>query len=204
MANPGCLDWYVAAGPRAVGGARLKPFTFGPIVRADYPQVSAWLRQPHVERWWCDDPADAALEAEYGGVIGGREAAEVFIAHRQGRPLGLVQRFALSAYPEYRDEIAAWTPVPPQAWSLDYFLGEPDALLRGWGTELVGQLTAGIWSRAPEADAVLVPVHADNRASWRVLERNGYRKVAHAEMAPDNPVDGTDHFIYRMNRPTSR
>jgi aminoglycoside 6'-N-acetyltransferase len=179
----------------------LKPFAFVPIVRADYPQVSAWLRQPHVERWWCDDPAPEAVEAEYGGVIDGAEAAQVFIAHREGRPVGLVQCFALADYPQYVDDIARWTEVPPQAWSLDYFIGEPDALRRGWGTALVGQLTDLIWAQAPDATAVIVPVQAGNRASWRVLERNGYRRVARGEFEPENPLDSPEHFILRLDRP---
>lgn len=179
----------------------MKPFTFVPITRADYPLVSAWLRQPHVQRWWCDDPAPEAVEAEYGGVIDGAEAAQVFIAHREGRPVGLVQCFALSDYPQYVDDIARWTEVPPRAWSLDYFIGEPDALRRGWGTELVGQLTDRIWAQAPDATAVIVPVHADNRASWRVLERVGYRRAARGEFEPDNPIDSREHFILRLDRP---
>lgn len=176
-------------------------FEFVPVARTDYPLLARWLRQPHVQRWWCDDPSDEALEAEYGGVIDATESAEVFIAHREGRPVGLVQRFALAAYPQYRDEIARWTAVPARAWSLDYFIGEPQVLGRRWGAELVGQLTAGIWTRAPDADAVLVPVHADNRASWRVLERNGYRRVALGDFEPDNPVDTRAHAIYRLDRP---
>ena len=176
-------------------------FAFRPIARADYPRVSAWLRQPHVQRWWCDDPDPAAVEAEYGGVIDGRERAEVFIAHRGGRPVGLVQRFALDAYPSYAAEIARWTEVPAGAWSLDYFLGEPDALLRGWGTALVGQLTAGLWADVPQARCVIVPVHADNRASWRVLERNGYARVARGEFEPDNPADSREHLLLRLDRP---
>ena len=177
------------------------PFDLRPVARADFPLLAGWLRQPHVARWWCDDPSDAALEAEYGGVIDGREAAEVFLAWREGRPAGLVQRFALAAYPGYAGEIAQWTPVPAGAWSLDYFLGEPAALGRGWGTALVGQLTRGIWTRDAGAPAILVPVHADNRASWRVLERNGYLRAASGEFEPDNPVDSRAHFIYRLDRP---
>ena len=134
-------------------------------------------------------------------MIDGREKAEVFITWRDGRPVGLVQRFALAAYPDYAGEIAAWTDVPAGPWSLDYFLGEPNALRRGWGTELVGELTRGIWERDAGASAILVPVHADNRASWRVLERNGYVRVAHAEFEPDNPVDSRAHFILRLDRP---
>lgn len=177
---------------------------FVPVTREDYPLLAHWLRQPAVARWWCDSPEPEALEAEYGGVIDGRESAEVFIAHRDGRPLGLVQRFALSAYPEYEAEIARWTEVPVAAWSIDYFIGEPDALRRGLGTTLIARLTGGIWADAPQAPAILVPVHADNRASWRVLERNGYRLAADARMEPDNPADSDAHRIYRIDRPLPR
>ena len=181
----------------------MNPFEFRPIARADFPMVSRWLRQPHVARWWCDDPAPEAVEAEYGGVIDGREPAEVFIASRDGRAVGLVQRFPLAGYSHYRDQVAAWTEVPDHAWSLDYFLGEPDVLRIGWGTVLVGQLTRSIWDRAPEAPAILAPVHAHNRASWRVLERNGWRRVAVAQLEPDHPADSREHFILRIDRPRS-
>lgn len=74
---------------------------------------------------------------------------------------------------------------------------------QGWGTRLIHQLTAGIWTRDPPASAILVPVHADNRASCRVLERNGYRCVAAAELKPDNPIDDRRHRIYRIDRPAA-
>lgn len=178
-----------------------EPFTFEPIRREHFPLVAGWLRQPLVARWWCDSPEPEALEAEYGGVVDGHEPAQVFIAHREGAPVALVQQFALAAYPDYRDEIAAWTEVPPQAWSLDYFIGDPQATGRGWGTALVGQLTRHIWASAPQASAIVVPVHADNRASWRTLERNGYRLAARGEFEPDNPADSRAHVIYRKDRP---
>jgi aminoglycoside 6'-N-acetyltransferase len=176
-------------------------FDFVPITRADYPLVAGWLRTPAVARWWCDSPEPEALEAEYGGVVDGVEAAEVFIAHRAGRPIGLVQRFALAAYPDYEAEIAQWTEVPAKSWSIDYFIGEPQP--PGTGTALIAQLTRSVWACAPDAPAILVPVHADNRASWRVLERNGYRRVAEARMAPDNPVDSDAHCILRIDRPAA-
>ena len=179
-------------------------FELRPIARSDFDLLTGWLRQPHVQRWWCDDPAPDAMEAEYGAVIDGREAAEVFIAWREGHPVGVVQRYALAAYPRYVDDIRPWTEVPPAAWSLDYFIGEPGLLRRGWGTELVGQFTKSLWAGDPRAGSVLVPVHVDNRASWRVLERNGYRRAASAELEPDNPADSRAHFIYRTDRPDPR
>jgi aminoglycoside 6'-N-acetyltransferase len=113
-----------SAAPRAGRGMTAQPWRFVPITREDYPLVAHWLHQPEVARWWCDSPEPGSLEAEYGGVIDGTEAAEVFIAHHGAQPLGLVQRFALSAYPEYEADIARWTDVPQGAWSIDYFIGE--------------------------------------------------------------------------------
>ncbi len=43
-------------------------------------------------------------------------------------------------------------------------------------------------------------VHAENRASWRVLERAGFRRVVAGYMTPDNPIDTAHHFIYRLDR----
>jgi aminoglycoside 6'-N-acetyltransferase len=48
---------------------------------------------------------------------------------------------------------------------------------------------------------VIVPVHADNIASWRTLEKAGLTRVAHGELDPDNPIDDRRHYIYRVDRP---
>jgi aminoglycoside 6'-N-acetyltransferase len=173
-------------------------FRFERLQREHYPLLAVWLGRPHVARWWCDDATPAGLEADYGDAIDGREAADVFIASWEGKPVGLVQRFELAAHPAYRDAIAPWTEVPPRAWSLDYLLGEPSLLRRGYGTELVGQLVRTIWADAPQASAIVVPVHVENRPSWRVLESNRFLRVSTAQLEPDNPADSPAHFVYRL------
>ena len=56
---------------------------------------------------------------------------------------------------------------------------------------------------AYDRDRELVPVHADNRASWRALERAGFTRVAEGDLEPDNPQDTRDHVVYRRRRATS-
>jgi aminoglycoside 6'-N-acetyltransferase len=160
-----------------------------------------WLLTPHVARWWADDSSDEGLEDMYGGCIDGTEPAEVFIAGRGGRPIGLAQRFRMDAYSTYREEIAALTGVPAGTSSIDYLIGPEDAIRRGWGTEMIRAFTARLWRDDARAMSIIVPVHAENRASWRVLERAGFRRVAAGHMAPDNPIDTMDHLIYRLDRP---
>lgn len=58
------------------------------------------------------------------------------------------------------------------------------------------------WLDHPDTPAVLVPVVAANRASWRALEKAGLVRVAEGEMEPDNPIDDRLHYVYRIDRPT--
>jgi aminoglycoside 6'-N-acetyltransferase len=159
-----------------------------------------WLHTPHVARWWADDSSDEGLEEMYGGCIDGMEPAEVFIAERGGRPIGLAQRFRIDAYPTYRDEVAALTGIPAATSSIDYLIGPEDAIGRGWGTELIRAFTARLWRDDPGTTSIIVPVHAENIASWRVLERAGFRRVAAGDLTPDNPADSSRHFVYRLDR----
>jgi aminoglycoside 6'-N-acetyltransferase len=177
-------------------------FTFRPLARADFVTLRQWLRTPHVARWWADDSSDEDLEAMYGGCIDGTEPAEVFIAEHAGRAIGLVQRFRIDAYSQYREELAALAEIPARSSSIDYLIGPEDAIGRGWGTGLIRAFTALLWREDAAAVAIVVPVHAANRASWRALERAGFQRVAMGALTPDNPIDTTDHFIYRLDRPS--
>jgi aminoglycoside 6'-N-acetyltransferase len=178
------------------------PVTFRPLSREDFPLLSAWLARPHVARWWADDPSPAGVEDTHGGVVDRTEPAEVFVAWHDGRPVGLAQRYRIEAYPDSLAELEAVLPVPAHAASIDYLIGEPDALGHGLGAEMVRQFTETIWREYPDVPAVVVPVHAENPASWRALERAGYRHVTSGSLEPDNPADTRDHVVYRIDRPS--
>lgn len=176
-------------------------FTFRLLARSDFPLLVGWLAQAHVARWWNDDPGLEAIEADYGGCIDGTEPAEVFIALNEGEPAGFVQRYRLDSYPQYLIELAPILPVPASAFSIDYLIGPPDGLGRGWGGAMIAAFVRQLWRDHPEASALIVPVHADNIASWRALQRAGLTRVARGSLQPDNPADSEDHYLYRLDRP---
>jgi len=175
--------------------------TFHSLRRADFALLGEWLATPHVARWWADNPSAAAIEADYGGCVDGTETADVFIACRDARPIGLMQRYRLDAYPQYIEELADLIAVPAAAYSIDYFLGPADVLGQGLGSRMIRAFTAGLWQDDPCASCVIVPTNTLNRASWRSLERAGFARVASGDLTPDNPIDDAAHFIYRINRP---
>lgn len=179
----------------------MSDFDFRSLARSHFPLLGGWLAQPHVARWWAGDSSLVALEADYGGSIDGTEPSDVFIACRDGVPLGLVQRYRLDAYPNTLRELEPIISVPTGAASIDYLIGPAEALGRGWGTAMIQAFTERLWHDDPQASAVIVPVHVANRAAWRALERAGYARIASGLLQPDNPADDRRHYLYRIDPP---
>lgn len=174
--------------------------SFTPIRRDHFELLAGWLATPHVARWWNDDPSLAAIESDYGGCVDGSEPADVFIAHCDATPVGLIQRFRFGAYPQYIDQLAHILAVPADVTSIDYLIGPSHALGKGIGTAMIAAFVTRIWVDFPDTPAIVVPVQADNRASWRALERAGFERIAEGELEPDNPADRWAHYIYRLKR----
>ena len=170
-----------------------------PLGRADFALLSGWLREPAVEWWWHDDPAPEALEERYGPSIDGTDPTRVLIGSTDGEPIGLVQWYWLGDEPEFSEQIAAATPVPEGAVSIDYLIGEADRRGRGLGAAMIGAVLTVVWRAG--ASAVIVPVHARNVASCAVLARMGFRVAAEADLEPDNPAHDRRHLVYRRDRP---
>lgn len=176
-----------------------------PVTAADFPLLADWLAKPHVHRWWYHDLGLAAVERDFGPVARGEEPAEDLIALLDGEPVGLVQRCRWQDYPHDLDELrtgsAGRIDVPPGAVSIDYLLGPPEAVGRGLGPRIIGVACQDAWTAYPDTPAVIVPVAAANRRSWRALEKAGFRRVGEADLEPDNPVDDRRHVVYRLDRP---
>jgi aminoglycoside 6'-N-acetyltransferase len=178
----------------------MRSFEFSPIVRADFALLSSWLSTPQVARWWDDDPSLDAIEIDYGGCVDGTEPCDLFIARCAGAPVGLIQRYRFGAYPRYLEEVAPILHVPADFTGIDYLIGPADALGKGIGTAMIAAFVARTLDDDPATPGIIVPVQADNRASWRALERVGFVRIAEGELQPDNPIDSRSHYIYQLAR----
>ena len=175
--------------------------TFRHVTEKDFPLLAHWLAQPHVSRWWNHEFTAAAIERDFGPTLRGEEPAEDLIATRDGTPFALAQRSRWHDYPEELAELVPYLDVPLNAMTIDYLIGEARDVGRGVGTELVRALLSDTWSAHPACRSLIVPVAAGNPASWRVLEKAGFRRVTEADLEPDNPVDPPLHYVYRLERP---
>ena len=174
---------------------------FEPLQRGHFELVARWLAEPLVARWWNHETSAAAIERDFGPSLDGHDATEVFVAVLADRPFGLIQRYPIDAYAEYVEELSKVCSVPAGALSVDYLIGEPDVRGRGLGAAMIAAFVDQSWPLYPCANDVIVPVSAANRASWRTLERAGFRRIAEGDLQPDNPRDSLEHYVYRLQRP---
>ncbi|MDT4936346.1 MAG: aminoglycoside 6-N-acetyltransferase [Pseudonocardiales bacterium] len=139
---------------------------------ADLVLVSAWLREPHVARWWL---SRTTIEEELDDIrrsLSGADPVEVLVVELDGRPVGWCQWYRWWDDPDEAVELG----VGPDDLGLDYGIGEPTVIDRGVGTAMVGALVRHIRTRSTSGAIVCEP-DAANVASCRVLAKNGFELV---------------------------
>jgi aminoglycoside 6'-N-acetyltransferase len=177
--------------------------TFRPLVRADLPLLGHWIAAPHVQPWWREPGDLASVEAGYGPAIDGPDPTELFVVHLDGRPIGFIQRCLLRDNSDYREALSR-AGTDPDAATIDYLIGDPALVGIGLGTRLIEAFVADTWVRHPDVDSVVVAVQQDNIASWRVLEKAGFRRRWSGVVDSGHPSDDGDSHVYDLRRAAPR
>ncbi len=163
-----------------------------PMTEEDLPTVDAWLRQPHVSRWWTPDTTPEAQISLYRRRVTGQEQrTHMLVVIDDEIEVGWCQWYRWADYPA---DALAMEAADGEA-GIDYAIGAPTRIGRGVGTQLIAVLVAELRRQHPGA-GVLVDPDATNLASRRVLEKNGFLLVAVRPVATD-PTDAPK-ALYRL------
>jgi RimJ/RimL family protein N-acetyltransferase len=157
---------------------------FRPLAEEDLPQIEDWLRREHVARWWRDD-IDESL-AEYRAAIDGREPTDHYLIVVEGRPVGMIQTYLVSDYPDWE----AIVQVGEGVAGVDILIGEEKLIGQGLGPQILATFAREVIS----APAVIATVDEENRRSWRAFEKAGFRHVRDVE------EDGDPCRLMRLDR----
>ena len=73
------------------------------MTRGDLPDLTGWLRAPHVRQWWHADgePTDTRVAAQYGPRIDGDTPTRMWVIEVNGRSVGFVQDYRIRDYPDF-------------------------------------------------------------------------------------------------------
>lgn len=162
---------------------------FEPLRREHMPLMRDWLGREHVRRWWRDDIDESIAEYERE-IGGGGDPTENYLIFLDGRPVGFIQTYLVSDYPEW-DEIVE---VGEGVAGVDLFVGEEDLTGRGLGSKILDRFVSEVVFGLPETTAVVATVEDANRRSWRAFEKAGFRHVR------DVDEDGLPHRLMRLER----
>jgi aminoglycoside 6'-N-acetyltransferase len=150
---------------------------------ADSERLRRWDDQPHV---LASDPNDEwAWEVELARSPDWREQ---LMAEVDGRPIGFVQIIDAA-----QEETHYWGDVAPGLAAIDIWIGEPEDLGRGYGTQIMHLALARCFAK-PTVTAVLIDPLATNVRAHRFYERLGFRYVERRQFGAD------DCLVYQLPR----
>jgi len=170
-----------------------------PMTRDDLSLLARWLESPHVHEWWREPFSPDAVEAEYGPTIDGTDPTKVFVISVDGRLVGIIQRYRNADNPEWAAAMAVVSGGDAAA-SIDFLIGEPDAVGRGVGAAAIAAFTPMVFDAYPEVSAVLAAPQQANVASWRALEKAGFVREWEGTLDSDDPSDSGPAYVYARYR----
>lgn len=158
-----------------------------PMMPGDLADVTRWVNEPHVARWWDEHRTAEQVAAHYGPPLRGEEATRLWIWEVNGRSIGFGQDYRIRDHPEW-----ALLCSRPEAIGFDYAIGEPAFVQRGIGTGLLWVFLRDIvWPAYPGTPEFFAAPDHRNVASLRVLEKLGFTQGLWFDepVGPDGRVD---------------
>jgi len=158
-------------------------FSFEPLRQEHLAALARWLSAEHVAPWF-GPPAGAEEDP-----LGERDAVRRFVASLAGRPIGLIQIYRWSDFP---DNAAAVGGRSGEV-GIDYLIGEAELIGRGVGPALIDAFLERYASGRGDVAGVRVDVSEANERSWRCLEKLGFRREREGITLPRQ--EGR-HYVY--------
>src|SRR5437016_3521025 len=156
--------------------------SFRPVEMDDIPDLYRWRQEPHVRRWWYeDDDSEPTLDVvakNYGPDH--NEAEHRYIIVLDGRSIGYIQSYMLADYPEYE------ALVQEKGAGIDLFIGEPDVINKGIGTEVIKRFVEDVVFADPSIDTCIIDPEITNTAAIRAYEKAGFVPVR-TVVVPNTP-----------------
>ncbi len=139
--------------------------TFKPLKESDFQLIYTWIQQPHIKQWWSDPEEWDQFVAKYQQKITS-EYRGCFIILSDTTPIGYIQWYNANKFPE-------WPHEPEGTYGMDLFIGNPDFLGKGLGTEIVKLFTQMLFKK-PAVKRIIINPDVNNLAAIRCYQKAGF------------------------------
>jgi aminoglycoside 6'-N-acetyltransferase len=164
---------------------------FRPLEESDFPTLTAWLGQPHVGKFYQKTPiTKEEVALEYGPFVRGEESTICHLALSEAVPFAYLQCYRNADYPAWVDAIGANDGI-----SVDFFVGEPTFLHRGFGRAALAEYLRRI----------AFPCYADETWAYIAHELSNTGAVQCSRSVGFRPLrtileEGVELMLFRRSR----
>ncbi len=160
----------------AIGGlvtSTQAQFTFKKLSSDDIPQLLVWFDEPHVNKWWPVLSKDETIE-HFLKRIRSKDTFG-YIVSIDNTPIGYIQYYYIDRTVE---KAGSWLPeLPKTTVGTDQFIGDPNYIGKGYGTQFVKAFIDYLRSIEPTITTIIVDPEPDNHGAIRCYERVGFKRV---------------------------
>jgi len=180
---------------RRAFGMKDEMITYVPLNESHIPWMSRWLSGGEAMRWCGDDepPSEAQLRQKYL-IDKPRGGTHCFIIYYDGEPIGHVQYYRVTDYPEWCSLVSG----QPHDYGLDLFIGRDDLIGQGIGTQAVNDALAQLVFQCEDAKRCMLGPSPDNSRAIRCYEKSGFR---HARTLTTDT--GEQEYVMITERPNN-
>jgi aminoglycoside 6'-N-acetyltransferase len=173
--------------------------TFRRMVENDLALMHEWLQREHVRRWWSRRETYNEVVDHYLPAITGRKPTDLYVIELDDRPVGFIQTYLVSDYPDYYPAATARADEEGRVAGVDLFIAEEELTGRGFGTEVIRTFVRDVVFAAQRTIACIADAEVHNAASIRAFEKAGFRAVGEFV----DPHDDAIHRLMRLDRTPS-
>jgi aminoglycoside 6'-N-acetyltransferase len=156
--------------------------SFRPLGRSDFPLLQEWMSAPHVAAWWRESLDSTSVNLKYGPRVDGVEPTHVFVIENMGRPVGWIQWYLWSDYPEHARQLGA----EPASAGIDLALGELAMTGLGLGPIAIREFLKQIVFADLNVRAVITDPEESNLRSLRAFKKAGFTLENTVQLAGEN------------------
>lgn len=114
-----------------------------------------------------------SIEAKYGPRVDGTEPTHMFVIEQEAKPIGWIQWYLWSDYPEHAAQLHAES----VSAGIDIAIGEPSMTGLGLGPVAIREFVRQFVFSNPEVRAVIGDPNENNLRSIRAFEKAGFNVV---------------------------
>ncbi len=152
------------------------PLDFRPLGVDDLATLFTWLARPHAAKWYAPAPSSyAEVVARYGPRTEPGHPVSAFVVSCAGTDLAYLQRYPVSAFPDYARQL----PASAGVIGIDVLVGEAERVGRGLGPRIVRTAARRLFAD-PAVRACVAGPEEGHVAGIRAFAKAGFREVGRA------------------------